>query len=113
MKILLDTNFILTCIRQKIDFFEDIYLMGMHIIIPKEVIKELEKLKKESALKLLRKEKGKFKRIFLSGKNVDNSIIRYAKENPSVIIATLDKGLKTKIKNKKMIIRGRKKLEII
>jgi len=85
--------------------------MGIQIIIPEEVIAELEKLKKNSSLMLL--EKSKFKTISLKGKNVDNAIIKYAKENPEIIIATLDKGIKTKIKNKKMVIRDRTKLEII
>lgn len=96
--------------EQKIDFFEEIPLMGIQIIIPKEVIRELEKLKKESALRLLKK--SEFKKISLKGKNVDNAIINYAKENPDTIIATLDRGIKTKIRNKKMVIRNKKKLEI-
>lgn len=112
-QILLDTNFILSCMKQKIDFFEELYLMGIQIIIPEQVINELEKLRKESALKLFEKESGKFKKLFLSGKIVDNSIIRYAKENPDLMIATLDRDIQKKIKNKKMIIRNRKKLEII
>ncbi len=110
-QILLDTNFILSCIKQKIDFFEEIYLMGIQIIIPEQIINELKKLKKESALKLL--ENSKFKEISLKGKIVDNSIINYAKENPDIIIATLDRDIQKKIKNRKMIIRGKKKLEII
>lgn len=112
-QVLLDTNFILTCMKQKIDFFEEIPVMGIKIIIPQSVFDELEKLKKNSALKLLEQEKGNFVKLFLSGKNVDNSIIKYAKENPEIIIATLDKGIKDKIKNKKLIIRDKKQLEII
>src|SRR3990167_2646427 len=106
---LLDTNFILICIKQKIDFFEELYLQGYQIIIPDKVIDELKKLKQTSALKLL--EKNNFKEIILAGKNVDNSIINYAKENPEIILATLDKELQGKLKNKKIIIRGKKKLE--
>jgi rRNA-processing protein FCF1 len=109
--VVLDTNFILSCMKQKIDFFEELYLMGIQIIIPEQVINELEKLKQEAALRLL--EKNKFKKIALEGKIVDNSIINYAKENPSIIIATLDKEMQKKIKNRKMIIRNKKKLEII
>lgn len=112
-QILLDTNFILSCMKQKIDFFEEIYLMGIQIIIPEQVIKELERLKKLSALTLIEKEKYKFEEISLKGKIVDNAIINYAKENPTVIIATLDRDIQKKIKNRKMIIRDRKKLEII
>jgi rRNA-processing protein FCF1 len=108
---LLDTNFILTCVKQKIDFFEEFYLNGIEPIIPKEVIAELKKLRKESALKLL--EKSIFQIISLSGKNVDNAIVNFAKKNPEIIIATMDKDMRRKIKNPKMGIRNKKKLEII
>ena len=108
---LLDTNFILSCIKQKIDFFEELYLKGFQIIIPDKVIDELKKLKQTSALKLL--EKNNFKEIILTGKNTDNSIINYENKNPDILIATLDKQLSDKLKNGKIIIRGKKKLEII
>jgi len=108
---LLDTNFILTCIKQKIDFFEELRFMGFEIIIPDRVIDELKKLKQTLALKLL--EKNNFKKIILIGKDVDNSIINYAKKNPEILVATLDKELSNKLKNRKIIIRGKKKLEII
>src|SRR3989344_649113 len=108
---LLDTNFILTCIKQKIDFFEELRFMGFEIIIPNGVIDELKKLKQTSALKLL--EKNNFRKITLTGKNTDNSIINYAKKNPEILVATLDKELNNKLKNRKIIIRGKKKLEII
>lgn len=110
-QILLDTNFIISCVKQKIDFLDYLDREGYSIMIPEQVINELEKLKQEPALRLL--EKNKFKRITLKGKIVDNSIINYAKENPETIIATLDRGIKTKIKNRKMIIRNKKRLEII
>jgi len=110
-QILLDTNFIISCIKNKIDFFDYIEGEGYSIVIPEQVINELEGLKKESALRLL--EKNKFNMISLKGKIVDNSIINYAKINPSIIIATLDKELQKNIKNRKMIIRNRKRLEII
>ena len=109
--VLLDTNFILTCIKQKIDFFEELYLEGYQIIITDGVIDELKKLKQTSALKLL--EKNNFRKINLTGKNVDNSIINYSKKNPEIFVATLDRELQKKLKNRKIIIRGKKKLEII
>lgn len=110
---LIDTNFILTCMKQKIDFFEEIPLIGIQIIIPEEVIAELEKLKKETALRLLENEKEKFDKVKLGSKNVDNAIVNFAKKNPDIIIATLDKGIKNKINNRKITIRNKKKLEII
>ena len=110
-QILLDTNFIITCIKQKIDFFDYLYGEGYTIFVPEQVINELEKLKQESALKLLKN--SKFKKIALKGKIVDNSIINYAKENPTLIVATLDRELQKKIRNRKMVIRDRRKLEIL
>ena len=111
-QIILDTNFVLTCIKQKIDFFEE--LVGTQILIPEQVINEIKNLKNpnsELALKLL--EKNKFKKINIGTGHVDKRIIKFAKENPKTIIATLDREIKNKIKNQKLIIRGKKKLEII
>lgn len=119
---ILDTNFILSCIRNKIDFSEQIELMGMQILIPEEVIEELHKLtnshqklhfKEDAKLALRLFEKSKFKKIRLNTKNVDKGIIRFAKESPDIIVSTLDREIKTKIKNPKLIIRGKKKLEIV
>lgn len=111
--VLLDTNFILTCIKEKIDFFEYLELEGYAILIPDKVISELQKLNKNYALKLLEKEEGKFKKISLHGRNVDNSIINFSKKNPEIIIATLDREMRKKIKNPKMSVRKKKKLEIL
>ena len=112
-KILLDTSFILTSIRQKIDFCEE--LMGMEIIIPTQVIKEIIGLSKskteaEVALKLLKKEK--FTEIDLGKGVVDKLIIQFAKKNPEIIVATLDKEIKENVKNKKLIFRKNKRFEI-
>jgi len=111
-QIILDTSFILTCIKQKIDFFEE--LVEAQILIPEQVINEikrLENINSKLALKLLKK--NKFKKINLGKAHVDKLIIRFAKENPKTIVATLDREIKNKTKNQKLIIRGKKKLEII
>ena len=49
---LLDTSFILTCVRNKIDFFEQLELNGFKIIIPEQVIKEIEAIKNSKRWKL-------------------------------------------------------------
>jgi len=109
-QIVLDTNFILTCIKQKIDFFEQLFCY--EIVIPTQVIAELKRIDKTSlALKIL--SKNSFKEINLTTGYVDKGIIKFAKENSDAIIATLDKEIQKKIKNYKLIIRGKKKLEII
>lgn len=110
-QIILDTSFILTCVRQKIDFFEKIEHEGMKIFVPDQAIDELMGLGADIALKIL--ENNKFELVKEKGKDADTAIIAFAKKNPSAIVATLDAGLKKKIKNKKMVIRGKKSLEII
>lgn len=90
--------------------------MGLKIIIPKQVVEEVEGLSKSKeeakiALKIL--DKNSFKKIDLETKNTDNGIINLTKSNEDYIVATLDGEIKNKTKNKKMIIRGERKLEII
>ena len=120
-QVLLDTNFIMSCARQKIDIFHEIPFMGLEILIPKQVIDELKKLSKSKesayvredadlALKLINR--NKFILMKLRRNDVDRGIIEFAEANPGAIIATLDKEMKERIKNQKMIIRGTKTLEI-
>ena len=113
---ILDTSFILTCVRNKIDFFEEIKFMGMKIEIPKQVIVEITGLSKsqgdaETALKLLNK--NKFNKTDLKTKNVDEGLIKFAEKNKDVVVATLDREIKKRIKSPKLVIREKKKLEII
>jgi len=109
-KIILDTNFIVSCIRNKIDLFEE--LVEYEVLIPKQVLNELKKLNAELALKILERNKKSFRVIDFKKRYVDKGIINYVKEKPEIIIATLDGELKNKLKNPKMIIRNRKKLTI-
>lgn len=121
MKILIDTNFILSCVRNKIDFFRELSLMGFEILIPTKVIDELKKVENSkqklkerdiARISLLILKKNYFKKIDLSGKYVDSAIRNYCAKNPDIIIATLDRQLK-KLSNKKLIIKGKKQLEVI
>jgi rRNA-processing protein FCF1 len=118
--VILDTNFILSCVRKKIDFFHEIKFSGLKIIIPIQVIDELKnlsetgnlKLRDEAKLSLKLLEKNSFEKADLKIKNVDNGIVKIAKEHEDYIIATLDKEIQSKIKNQKLIIRGEKELEV-
>lgn len=115
--VLLDTNFILTCLKQKINFADGILFMGKKILIPRQVVDELKILEKKGnfnagfALKFI--EKNKFKKIDLKDKKTDRAVIKFAKKNSGVIIATLDREIKKKVENRKMVIKGKKKLEIV
>lgn len=109
---LLDTSFILTCIKQKIDFFEEFKYMGIRVLIPKQVISELKGVDKSGvAFKVL--DNNEFIEIDLKNKNVDEGIINYGKKNLDVFIATLDRGIKKKITNSVVVIRERNRLEVL
>jgi rRNA-processing protein FCF1 len=114
--VVLDTNFILTCIRQKIDFFEELQLLGLSIAIPKEVLQELKDIsrsKDEAKIALSLLEKSSYKKVNIGSRNVDEGIIRYANLNKEIAVATLDREMKNRIKNPKITIRNKKKLEIV
>jgi rRNA-processing protein FCF1 len=119
-KILLDTNFILVCIRNKIDFLEELELSGRRILLPIQVIDELKniakkgkpKLKQEAEFALMLLENAPFEKIDLKEKYVDKGIRNFILKNKSVIVATLDKELKRR-KNYNMVITRKKKIEIV
>lgn len=107
--VLLDTNFIISCIKKKIDCFEILQDQGLQIIIPKQVIEELEKIytSKQSitqknaahiALKILKRHIQESQIIDLKEKIVDKGILTFVKAHPQIKVATLDKALKTKLK---------------
>ena len=121
-KTILDTSFIISCVRNKIDFFEEIKLMGLKILIPQQVLEELKKIsasdkksyvKNSAELVLKIIEKNKFEKIDLGKGHVDKKIIKYLEKNSNVILASLDKELTKRAANKKLIIRGTKRLEIM
>ena len=121
-KIILDTNFILTCVKQKVDFFEYLEMQGFQILIPKEVIGEIEgiieskkklRFKDDAKLSLKLLKNNSFKKINLNSKNVDKGIVKFAKENPNMVVATLDREIKRRTKNPKLVIREKKRLGII
>ncbi|MFZ5955503.1 MAG: hypothetical protein ACOYT4_03685 [Nanoarchaeota archaeon] len=126
MKILLDTNFILTCIKQKIDFdriANEIVDEEIKWILPEEVQNELEKLSKRKGMRTIDKESAKLSLEFLkslnpeliklNNKNVDDGIVNYINSQKNkIILATLDKELKKRINSKILTIRTNRYLEL-
>ena len=121
-KVLLDTNFILSAIKYKIDFIEGIQFLGLTPIVPIQVLGELKKIiesKKKSqfkenaelALKIIKK--NKLEEVDIKYNYVDKGIIRYSRLHPEVVVATMDKELKNKLKSRKLIIRAMKRLELL
>lgn len=127
MKILLDTNFILTCAKQKIDF--DAIMNGrtseeVKWIVPEEVLKELRGLKRGGKIKI--KERNavsigieivtklgvKVVKLSNTGDDVDTKIVNYLR-GKNIILATLDKNLKSRVKNRILTIRNKKNMTLV
>jgi len=125
MRILLDTNFLLTCAKQKVDFAE---LIGEQVdekiewIIPDEVISELIELTKRKELKGKDKDAAKFalflieklgyEPVRVNNKNVDVGIANFIK-GTNIALATLDKGLKKRVNNTIITISDKRQVQII
>lgn len=110
MHIILDTNFILISTKNKIHLFEELQkeFPEGKILIPIEVINELREISEDNTQKVKDREFAKLSLDIIKKKNparttlgkidADAGIIRYAKQYPTTIIATLDRNLKDKIK---------------
>lgn len=120
MEVLLDTNFIISCIMKRIDFFEELENMGFKVKMPREVLQEMKDLRKESrvsheertaidiAFDLLNGKK--VKKIKIGGKNVDDGLIKRGREG--FYIATLDSEIKRNVPNRIVILSAQNKLGV-
>jgi len=118
-KIILDTNFLVYCANEKIDYAEEIRMLvtGKYELVTVDmVIEELEKIKQKAkkyldrqaanlALQLLKANKVEV--LKGDGEYADKAIINISAGN---IVATLDMGL-TDYLERAIIIRGKRKLQ--
>ena len=127
MKILLDTNFILTCAKRKMDFpslADKIIDQKINWIIPQDVLNELGELKDRVGMKVQDKDAAKLSFEMLQGLNAE--IVQLPSKNPNVdikivnyimdkdiVLATMDKNLKSRIDNKVLTIRGENGVELV
>lgn len=127
MKILLDTNFILICVKEKIDFNS---LANEKIdeeikwLIPQDVLNELMNIKDKTGIKTSDKNAATLSLEILQNlnsetieipeknPNVDIKIVNYIMDK-NIILATMDKNLKSRVKNKILTIRGKNNLEFL
>ncbi len=121
-KVLLDTNFILSCIREKVDLFDKLEEIGYGVVIPQIVIDELKrisvgnkssKLRAEAAFALRVLKSEKYEKLETGGRYADTGIINYLKSHPDYAVATLDREIQKSVKNSKIVLRARQKLEVI
>lgn len=120
MNVLLDSSFIISCVRERIDFLSQLEEQGFKIQVPREVMQELKDLKMKDktsrvdrtaidvALELI--EKRKVKKISMGEGNVDDWLIK--KGNEGYYIATLDAGIKNKIPGKVVLFRAQNRVGI-
>jgi rRNA-processing protein FCF1 len=111
--IIIDTNFILTCVKQKIDMFEQLKKLepGKKIAVPSNVLEELTMLRDSKKLKMSEREaadiaiqlvdKENVIILDLQG-NVDDSIVRYVGKN-DIIVASLDRGIIRRLKGARFL----------
>lgn len=115
-KVLLDSSFIISATEKKIDIFNELQDYP-EILIPEQVLEEIfrvsnskqsakNKRAAELALKIINLELTKFKKIDLGPGHTDKQIMKYLEKNPEILVATLDKEIKSKLKGKLIILRG-------
>ena len=120
MKVILDTNFLIYCAKEKLDYIEKINNLlneGFNLVVPEQVIGELKRLKIKSkkgkdkdacdlALKIL--EKKNIEIVQPAGKSVDDAIIKLAQENSKNIVCTLDREMRWELGRVILVSRGKK-----
>ena len=117
MKIILDTNFLIDCLRFNIDIKTE--LAGNELFVSKSILFEIEKIierkTKESSLakSVLKFIKENNFKVLESEDEVDESLISYSRQG--YVIATHDRELKTRLKKagaKIMYIRQKRYLVV-
>ena len=121
MEVLLDTSFIISCVRKRIDFITELENLGFRIALPREVFQELRDLKTSSKESRANRQaidiafemfsKRKVKKTTVGGKNVDEGLINKGKQG--FYIATLDNGIKREVPNKVVIINSKNNIGIV
>lgn len=123
MKIILDTNFLIYCAKNKLDYAEEIGNLineGFELVVPMQVVSELEKLKNDKLKKVSGKDKlaidlalqllgfHNVKKVKIKGKSVDEGIINLANEDRKNIVCTLDRQMRHILGRVILISRGQK-----
>ncbi|MEK6894285.1 MAG: hypothetical protein AABX10_02385 [Nanoarchaeota archaeon] len=120
MQVILDSSFIISCVRDRIDFLTQLAEQGFIPVVPKEVFQEMKDLRISNrssredrlaidvALEML--EKGNVKKMSLGSGKVDESLIKKGLEG--IFIATLDNGIKKKIPKKIVIFKAQNRVGV-
>ncbi len=111
MEVILDSSFIISCVRARIDFMTQLEEQGFKVLVPKEVMQEMKdlRLKKKTsrddriaidvAQEMLNS--SKVKKMSIGKGKVDDNLIKMGVAG--AYIATLDRVIKRQIPNKVVI----------
>ena len=111
MQVLLDSSFIISCVRGRIDFLTQLEEQGFTPIVPREVLQEMKDLRTSSrasrndrqaidvALDII--EQRGVKKIGLGTGKVDDWLIKRGQEG--IFIATLDRAIKKRVPKRVVI----------
>ncbi|MEK6793073.1 MAG: hypothetical protein AABX96_01785 [Nanoarchaeota archaeon] len=120
MQVLLDSSFIISCVRDRIDFISQLEEQGFTPVVPREVLQEMKDLRTSNrashedraavdvALEMI-EQKGVKKNSLGKGR-VDDFLIRRGQEG--IFIATLDKGIKKRIPKKIVIFKAQNRVGV-
>jgi len=123
MQIILDTNFLIYCAKEKFDYIEELSNIlneNYELVVPEQVVEEMKKLKGDKMKKVSRKdkmaadlalqilEKNKIKKVKAEGYNVDEAIVNLSKENKKNIVCTLDREIRWELGRVILISKGKK-----
>ncbi len=126
MKVILDTNFLIYCAKNKLDYIkelEDLINEGFELVVPVHVVNELNRLKEDKWKKVSGKDKfcadlalklllhNKIRIVKAEGKSVDEAIINLANLDSNNIVCTLDRKMR-KILKKVILVNRFKRLII-
>jgi rRNA-processing protein FCF1 len=118
MEVILDSSFVISCIRNRIDFLTQLEEQGFRVKVPREVLQEMKDLKKKNgtshddrvaidvAMEMF--ESRKIGKMRLIGKSVDDGLIEKGRQG--IYIATLDNGIKREIPKKIVIFSAKGKV---
>lgn len=119
-EVLLDSSFIISCVRKKIDFVSQLEEQGFKVVVPGEVIEEIKDLKErkgtsrldkeaiEIALELI--ERRDLAKVSLGSGKVDYGLIKKGKEG--FFIATLDAEIKRNVPRRVVIFSSKKSVGV-
>ncbi len=121
MEVILDSSFIISCIKKNIDFVSQLEEQGFKILLAHEILDELKDLRKSNrvshddrvsidlALEMFSNKK--FKKTKLGHYSVDDGLIKRGKEG--IYIASLDKVIKREVPNKVVIFDSTKSVGVV